>query len=188
MQLIIIRHAETVENAQGIIQGYGRGSLSARGMQQAADAAQALRHETFDVIFCSDLERCRDTAAYITRYHQQTPFHLTSQLREMNIGNLSNVPVRIPKIAKRYGTVFAKLFNLSIFGGESWRGVQTRMANFLNDTFEGYPDTTVLLVTHGVTMRAIYSVLDREQTKGIDPNDIPNCMIWHVAMDKPVRR
>jgi broad specificity phosphatase PhoE len=188
MRLIIIRHAETIENAKGMIQGYGRGSLSARGKQQATDAAELLKHEAFDAIFCSDLERCRTTAAYITKYHEQTPFYLTSQLREMNIGNLSKVPVRIPKFAKRSGTALSKLFNLTIFGGESWKALQTRAAGFLNDTFERYPDATVLLVTHGLTMRAIYSVLGEEQTKGIEPNDIPNCTIWRVSMDKLLKR
>jgi probable phosphoglycerate mutase len=53
----IVRHGETDENKQGILQGQLDTVLNAHGVDQAQRVARALRSISFDVAFSSDLSR-----------------------------------------------------------------------------------------------------------------------------------
>ena len=59
MRLIIVRHGETNENVQKIVQGQKLGSLSERGWKQTKLLAERLKDEKVDIIISSDLERAR---------------------------------------------------------------------------------------------------------------------------------
>ena len=55
--VLIVRHGETDENKQRIIQGQLNTVLNAVGLDQAQRVAGALRANPFDVAFSSDLNR-----------------------------------------------------------------------------------------------------------------------------------
>jgi len=69
MNIIIVRHGETIENRNGIIQGQRQGHLSKKGIAQAKSLALSLKNENIAAIYSSDLKRCKDTTKYITLYH-----------------------------------------------------------------------------------------------------------------------
>jgi len=56
-RVYIIRHGETDSNRHRIIQGHLDTELNATGLAQAAIAAEALKHVSFDKAFTSDLQR-----------------------------------------------------------------------------------------------------------------------------------
>jgi 2,3-bisphosphoglycerate-dependent phosphoglycerate mutase len=55
-----IRHGQTAENLQGIIQGQLDTQLDEVGIEQAAATGEALKDVHFDVAFSSDLARAVD--------------------------------------------------------------------------------------------------------------------------------
>ena len=55
--VLIVRHGETDENRQRIVQGQLNTVLNAAGLDQARRVAGALRANSFDVAFSSDLSR-----------------------------------------------------------------------------------------------------------------------------------
>lgn len=57
MNLILIRHGETQENVDGIVQGWLESYLNDIGMQQAQTVADNF-HESINAIYSSDLQRC----------------------------------------------------------------------------------------------------------------------------------
>ncbi|MCA9368985.1 histidine phosphatase family protein [Candidatus Woesebacteria bacterium] len=87
MKLIVVRHGETEENKEGIIQGHLPGTLSPLGREQAQKVALRLQQESIDHIYTSDLARAADTAKAIHAFHPQAPFIPTKDLRETYLGS-----------------------------------------------------------------------------------------------------
>ena len=63
--IYIIRHGETDENKQGILQGQLDTVLNVNGLRQAQQVAEALQSIQFDVAFSSDLERAVKVWSYV---------------------------------------------------------------------------------------------------------------------------
>lgn len=57
-----VRHGQTAENLQGIIQGQLDTQLDGVGVEQAAATGEALKDVKFDVAFSSDLARAVDVS------------------------------------------------------------------------------------------------------------------------------
>ena len=66
-EITIIRHGETIWNAQQRIQGQRNSKLSENGIRQAGLVAKALAKREFDVLISSDLERAVETAEIINK-------------------------------------------------------------------------------------------------------------------------
>jgi bisphosphoglycerate-dependent phosphoglycerate mutase len=56
-RIYIVRHGETEENRQGIIQGHLDSKLNATGLEQSEAVAKALQSIPFDTAWSSDLSR-----------------------------------------------------------------------------------------------------------------------------------
>jgi probable phosphoglycerate mutase len=186
MNLIIIRHGQTIENVQGLIQGHTRGTLTDLGKQQSKETALLLKDESLDAIYSSDLERCKDTTKYLIKYHQEIPTHYTSALREINVGKFDKLPVKVPGFIEKTGAWIISYFHLKVPGVESLKNLRLRITSFLNEVYRQYPNGNVLIVTHGVTMRTIESIL--HEAKNIDISPIPNCEVWRMTMTKRLRQ
>lgn len=59
VKVYIVRHGETEENRQGIMQGQLDTPLNAAGLRQAELAADALEDVPFGAAYSSDLQRAR---------------------------------------------------------------------------------------------------------------------------------
>lgn len=182
MNLILLRHAETEENRHGIIQGQRHGQISKLGKDQITAIAEALKHESIDVIISSDLQRCIDTAEPLHRIFNQIPYTLSPELREFNYGWLQGLPLGkliniVPKIS------FVLHFKLP--GGETYKQVESRLIYFLNQLYKKYPNGNVLLVTHGGPIRIMRKMLDKK-VKSTTPQIIDNCSVWRLVMTKPI--
>jgi broad specificity phosphatase PhoE len=155
MRLILVRHAETVENAAGINQGWRPGKLDALGKRQAARLARRLAREHIDVIYASDLRRVRQTLAPLRRLRPDIRVVTTRALREQNLGIYEGT---------RYGTMRAaaeragsSLRLLTVAGGESIPQMARRVDRFTESVIAKYSRTgkTVCFYTHGGPIVAI---------------------------------
>lgn len=155
-KLYLIRHGETVENIAHILQGQIDGNLSERGIQQAKEAREALRDIAFDAIVCSDLKRCRDTAAILNEAHG-LDINYTKLLRERDWGSITGMvadgtrKIEIPEDA------------------ESMSALTVRAKIFLNFILDTYPDKTVLAVSHGFFCRVVQAVYYEQTIKDVVP-------------------
>lgn len=155
-RLYLIRHGETVENVAHILQGQIDGNLSERGIQQAKDACEALRDVAFDAIVCSDLKRCRDTAAILNEAHG-LEINYTKLLRERDWGSITGMvadgttKITIPDDA------------------ESMTALEARAKVFLDFISNTYPGKTVLAVSHGFFCRVVQAVYHGCTIKDIVP-------------------
>ena len=67
MQIIVVRHGETDFNKTRIFQGQQQIPLNGKGSAQAREVAAILRQYPITHIYCSGLERARETAEIIDK-------------------------------------------------------------------------------------------------------------------------
>jgi alpha-ribazole phosphatase len=85
MRLLLIRHGETLWNAEGRFQGQTDVALSLRGEQQAAALVRIIENEAVDVFYASDLQRAWQTALMLAEA-LGVPLRKETRLREMAFG------------------------------------------------------------------------------------------------------
>ena len=155
MRLIIVRHGETEDNVAEIVQGQTHGKLTELGIRQAKEAGILLSEEKIEIVFSSDLDRTRHTAAEIVRFHQ-VPVHYVKELRERHAGDFQGRhrdefyadenASRMPKLSYRPKN------------GESLGDLRKRMEGFCEEIKKNYQDKCILLVTHGMVARCLASI------------------------------
>lgn len=88
-RILLVRHGESIWNADGRWQGQADPELSDRGRRQAAEAASALG--ALDAIVTSDLIRAADTASIVARELGVEEVAVEPGLRERDAGPLSGL-------------------------------------------------------------------------------------------------
>ena len=67
--LYLVRHGETVDNANRIMQGQTQGELTEKGREQAREVAARMAGVHIDAFVSSDLKRAYDTCRIIAAPH-----------------------------------------------------------------------------------------------------------------------
>ncbi|KAL5511308.1 hypothetical protein ACEPAH_4524 [Sanghuangporus vaninii] len=93
LRVLIVRHGETKENREGIIQGQMDTVLNEDGVMQAHVCADALNDVDFEVAITSDLKRAVQTAEIILLHHPKTPLFKDKGLRERYMGDLQGAKI-----------------------------------------------------------------------------------------------
>jgi broad specificity phosphatase PhoE len=169
MKIIIIRHGETEENAAVIIQGQSHGTLSKKGIEQAKKVGGKLRDEKIDVIYTSDLERAFNTAKEIHKHHPTIPLIERKEIREMYWGNLQD------KQKDEINFYYHKENDPDYFkknNVESLESIYDRAKKFIEEIKEKHKEETIVIVSHGGTIKAIMLVLNKMEYNEIEK--IPN--------------
>lgn len=165
MELVLVRHAESIWNAEDRWQGQTDVPLSAKGREEAKRVGERLRDARFDAIVCSDLSRARETAeaivaARVKREALATHDALTTHrgMREMDLGAWCGLPhaevlTRFPDELRALQTGE----DLAIGGhGESLPRFEDRVHVALGEVLADHASATrILVVTHGGCIRAV---------------------------------
>jgi len=157
-RLILIRHGESEDNFNWIYQGNGPGSgLTERGVKQAEAVALRLRDVKINAVYSSPKKRVIQTAEIINRYHN-LKITFEDGLRDRESGILdgkikTSLPPELMKLTENIKTDE----NLRIPGGESFKDVKIRVRKAVDKIVKENKDKTVLIVSHGNTVRAIVS-------------------------------
>ena len=184
MKLIIVRHGQTEENRRGIVQGQKRGHLSELGKEQVLNVALELSKVNLDAIYSSDLKRCVDTVIPIAKYHKNTDVIYSKQLEEIKIGGFGLVPLWFPPQLANSALNIAIRLNFKSPGGESWKSLKNRERIFLNDLYSTHQNETVLIVSHGISIRAMLVLLSSKSiAKKLIKKEVPNCSINYLEMN-----
>jgi probable phosphoglycerate mutase len=148
-RLLLVRHGQSVWNADGRWQGQADPPLSELGRHQAFHAAQ--RVGSVDVIIASDLERARDTALIISEAIGVGPVVIEPGLRERDAGEWSGLTR--PEIEAGWPGYLDERRR-----PESWESdesVLRRLHEVLRRIDEEYAGADVLIVTHGGVVYAL---------------------------------
>lgn len=153
-KLYLIRHGQTVDNMNQIMQGQTQGELTDEGVRQAQELASQFADTLIDVFVSSDLKRsvdtCRIIAAPRGKEVVQTPL-----LRERDWGSFTGR--FIPDLK---GEVWPDDI-------ESLDDLKARAQRFLDFIKAEYPDKVVLAVGHGIINKAIQAVYQKKAMQEI---------------------
>lgn len=141
-RLYLMRHGETLFNAQHRIQGWCDSPLTEKGKQQAIKAGLYFKnhHIVFDHAYCSTSERCSDTLELVV----DMPYTRLKGLKEMYYGELEAESERLAENdPKKCETFYLQ------FGGESSNDTKERMVKTLTEMMEKEDHHQVLAVSHG---------------------------------------
>ena len=100
---------------------------------------------------------------------------IDKRIIERSVGSLEG---KDSKIYKNHNYYDFKL-NSNEYGVETVKDLFARAENFLNDVKKKYSDKTVLVVSHGATIRALHYVISgyNEDTNFLDTKT-PNCCVF----------
>ena len=143
--LYLVRHGETVDNANQIMQGQTQGELNENGIQQAQEVCETWKDRQIDVVIASDLKRSIDTARIIAEPHGLEVI-TTPLLRERDWGDFTGR--FIPDLKN-------EVWPDNI---ETLENLLSRAGEFITYVKETFPGKKVLAVGHGIINKAIQAI------------------------------
>ena len=141
----LVRHGETVDNANQIMQGQTQGELNENGLRQAREFAEQWKDREIDIVMASDLKRSVDTAAIIAAPHGLEVV-TTPLMRERDWGSFTGR--FIPDLK---GEVWPDDI-------ETLENLLSRAGEFIAYVKKTYPGKKVLAVGHGIFNKAVQAV------------------------------
>jgi broad specificity phosphatase PhoE len=151
----ICRHGQTENNKKGRLSGWIDTPLTDEGVKNAHDSAAKLENTIFDLVVSSDLGRAFVTA-YIISHKQSYGAEIIrlSGLREVNYGDLANLPIDEAIAAYPAGL---NVSNNVAPNGESLVQMQHRVLETIQSLSEQHHSKTILIVAHDGTINALYA-------------------------------
>lgn len=162
--IYITRHGQTLWNIDKRLQGSGNSKLTELGINQAKSLEERLRNIEIDVIYSSPLERAYETAK-ILRGNKEIEIVTDNGIREISFGEYEgNTETELLKIGK--GLEIKKIFDgemkIKSPGGESLEELYERTRISLNNILEKEKDKKILVVSHGMTIKAIMNYFSKD--------------------------
>lgn len=190
-QFTVVRHAETVWNREGRIQGHLDSPLTAEGVAQAQGLARRLSESEYDLLVSSDLGRAQATAAYIA-FEIGMEAVLDARLRERHYGILQGMTcaeaqAAHPEVYRRYSE---EDLAFAIPGGESTQACFDRSVGCLEELAARRPGQRILVVAHGGVIDGLYRhsmSLPHDSSRvfsivnGSLNQFLYACGVWHVT-------
>ena len=172
--LLLARHGETDSNRERRWQGQTQTALNDTGREQARTLADALVAEPPDLIFCSDLDRARETAEIIgSRLGREV--RPDPRLREVDIGHLAG-----RSVSEMQGDWDRPLDYLLAKQPAVFEEMRSRVIGALLEIAAAYNGKCILVVTHGGPIAAAWLA------GGGEPADRPtvrNCHVQRIRVE-----
>ena len=159
-KLILVRHGTTLCNEGGVLSGLTDSKLSEKGKLQGKKLAEYLKDEKIDEIYTTSFSRTKDTVKKLAEI-KNIQIKESNQLNEINFGDFEGLSFKM--IEKEYEEEFQKMikegFEYKYPNGESLIDTFNRVGNEIEKIIKDNKDKTVLICTHGGTIRNIISYL-----------------------------
>lgn len=165
LRLLLIRHGQTLWNAELRYQGQADVPLNELGRRQAEALARRLAGETIHAVYASDLQRAVDTATPLAASHR-LEIITDARLRELNFGEweghtFEEIRRREPE---RYQAWLRNPEQFSAPGGETGAQLRERVQAWLEDARAQHDEQTVAVVAHGGSLMTLLQI-----TLGLPP-------------------
>ena len=152
-RVLLVRHGESLGNAERRFGGHSPTPLSERGRVQAEATARSLADEGVTVVYSSDLLRAVETAEPLARA-TGLAVRRTEALRERSVGLMEGLTFEEAAAAHpaEYAALLRRDFEHVLSGGESYRQLLDRAAAELDRAVERHRGGTVALFSHAGTI------------------------------------
>jgi len=169
MKITLVRHGEVDEKYHKCYNGHIDIKLSDKGEEQAHVVAKILQNREFDLVYCSDLLRAKETLKASNHYSKAI---FTQQLREKSWGEYEgmNFDAIIAKGEIRYENFMQWIQAL---GGEPYEVYIARIRTFFLEYLPSQNADTVLVVTHAGVIRVLMAIVQNISLQEAFCIDIP---------------
>jgi broad specificity phosphatase PhoE len=172
MKISFVRHGESKHNERGVITGQIDVALTQKGEEQAHQAAKEISPDSFDIIYSSDLIRCKQTAEILNE-KLGLPLKFDKRLQERNFGTLAgNRWEDIDQLGQLIHNDAEQTYDYRSFGGENVDDVRNRLFGFIKDVKMMDKGKRVLVVTHGGIIRLLHHELNNEVRRDIGNSSV----------------
>lgn len=160
IKLILVRHGTTICNEGGALSGLTDSKLSDKGKLQALKIAQYLKDKNIDKIYTTPFSRTKETVKELAEI-KNIQIEETSQLNEINFGDFEGLSFNA--IKEKWPEEVEKMINkgheYKYPNGESLVDTFTRVRSEVKKIISENDNSTVLICSHGGTIRNIISYL-----------------------------
>lgn len=177
MKIYVVRHGETIENANNCLVGRINSSLTLEGIKQAQILAKKFENINIDLIVSSPLDRCKQTAQIISE--NRIPIKYSDKLLGRDHGEFTGCP----RDSINFNDYWNYNKNIQYEKAESVVDLYNRVVNLIEELKKQYKDKNIIIVTHSGIMRVLYYYF-----KGI-PEDgvlgevtIKNCEVYEYTL------
>ena len=173
-KLILIRHGQSIWNAENRFTGWTDVELSDKGIKEAEDAGRELKDVKFDVIHTSNLIRAKRTAEIVLSANSASfdvETKIDWRLNERNYGSLQGQ--NKAETAEKHGSeqvrIWRRSFDVAPPDGESLEMTAKRTIPYFKEEIISDLEAgmNVLVSAHGNSLRSIVMYIE-----GISPSDI----------------
>jgi broad specificity phosphatase PhoE len=151
--LLLARHGETDWNSERRWQGHVDRPLNGRGREQARALAAELVGRTIDAVYSSDLLRARETAEIVAA-ELGLQVRVDPRLREVDVGSWSGLVHTEIEASDPAGFRRWQDGGKGWEQGESYEEMGARVVAAVLELAAAHPGETLLVVTHGGSIRA----------------------------------
>jgi probable phosphoglycerate mutase len=153
-RILLVRHGESVWNAEGRWQGAANPPLSDTGRAQARQLAEAVRDAGIDSLITSDLDRAGETAQIVAEVLGLPEPAVDAGWRERDVGEISGhtraeIDAKWPGLLEKWRRGELE----SMPGGE--RDITPRVVAALERVAHNQAGACTLVLTHGGVIGAI---------------------------------
>lgn len=163
MKIYFIRHGETVWNTLKIFQGSSNSPLTEKGREQAKKLGEKLKDTEFTNFYSSPLGRTIETSKLIIG-DRDIKIEFIDEFKEISVGRMEGVPRE--EFEREFPGQFHNFFfnpkdyDPAPYGGESFPQLIERVEKGLKKITENHKkDDVVVVITHGMTLKAIFKVI-----------------------------
>ena len=165
--LVLIRHGQSLWNAENRFTGWTDIDLSEKGEKEAKEAGEKLENVAFDVVHTSALMRAQRTAEIIIKHNKiskDIPTYKDERLNERHYGSLQGL--NKTETAEKYGAeqvhIWRRSFDISPPDGESLKMTAERtLPYFKEDVLRHLNEgKNVLISAHGNSLRSIVMYIE----------------------------
>lgn len=185
VRVYIVRHGETQENRDKIIQGQKDTELNANGEEQALVVGEALKDARIGIAFSSDLGRAVKTAEAILAHHPGITLHERVELRERGMGELEglHVDVKLGHAPRGMEPISSMNARASAWWREAvmpWVKAHWEAAELKRGTSQGRRD--VLIVSHGGFIGILLQTLSKGMVRVEKGVQLTKCMNASISV------
>ena len=183
--LVMIRHGQSIWNAENKFTGWVDVDLSDKGVSEASEAGRLLQDLDFDAVFTSDLTRAKRTASIILGLNNSwdgREVRHDARLNERNYGDLQgrNKQECRDQFGDDQVRIWRRSFKGQPPGGESLEMTAERALPCLFEDIIPRLDAgeTVLVAAHGNSLRALVMEIEGLTPEAIVEREIPTGTPW----------
>ena len=169
MKITLVRHTEVQEKYHKRYNGHIDIGLSSLGVTQAKNLASYFKEREFDLVYCSDLKRARDTLSPFVQADQAI---YTPKLREKSWGKHEGLS--FDEIIAEGEIEYVDFVSwINALGGEDYELYVQRVREFFLEYLITQEVEKTLVVTHAGVIRVLMAIVQKISLEKAFSIDVP---------------